>query len=289
VDIEGLKAAAKAAKVAYKSDKTIQNKQKFKEAKEAVTAAERALGLQAASTPAVAPSTPAAPAPPPATPTEDILAGLKKKTKAEAGAGWERPNGVKADPEHPKCNRIFVGNLSYDIDDDGIREFFKDCGKLTSIQWIMDKTTERFKGCGVLDFATEAEAEKAVAKTNQDCLGRPIMVQYSKPRDAAAPANKKQSSFVDAPLAPKPEGCTTCFVGNLSFEIEDDDMRNFAEDCGEIKSIRWVNNKDTGDFKGCGFVEFHDPAAVDKFILKKGTVLKGRPIRIDYSAPRPPR
>lgn len=41
-------------------------------------------------------------------------------------------------------------------------------------------------------------------------------------------------------------------------------MAEFFKDCGEIKQIRWLTDKESGDFRGCGFVEFYDGDAVDK-------------------------
>ena len=44
-------------------------------------------------------------------------------------------------------------------------------------------------------------------------------------------------------LSEKPEGCVSCFCGNLSYEIDDDGMRDFAKDCGDIKAIRWLTDR----------------------------------------------
>ena len=42
-------------------------------------------------------------------------------------------------------------------------------------------------------------------------------------------------------------------------------MYDFFKDCGEISNIRWLTDRETGDFKGCGFVEFAEPeASLDK-------------------------
>jgi len=274
LDITALREAVKIAKAAYKTDKTIENKAKLKTAKTAVKEAEALVAESA-------PPTPAAPAVPVVTPDVSVLASLKSNAKKDASAPFPRSQ------DNDKCTRVFVGNLPFTIEDDDIKRIFKDCGTITNIVWIEDKATKRFKGCGVLEFDSLASAEKAIALDKTELQGRQLNVQYSKPLGDPNPtgeANKKQASFVDAPLSEKPEGCTTCFVGNLSFAIEEDDIRKFAEDCGEIKAIRWVYHKDTGDFKGCGFVEFHEAEAADKFIHKKGINLKGRPIRIDWSS-----
>jgi nucleolin len=47
-------------------------------------------------------------------------------------------------------NTIFMGNLSFQIDDSNVREFFADVGEPTSIRWITSKETGQFKGCVTL-------------------------------------------------------------------------------------------------------------------------------------------
>lgn len=280
--VDTLTAAIATAKTAYKADKTKDNKKRLKEAKAALTAFQTA---NAAVPVAVsAPPTPS-----------DVLTSLKSN-KSQAAAPEDTDEKKRGPLYEDPCNRVFVANLSWDVDDHSIKKFFEDCGTITKINWIEDKTTKQFKGCGVLDFETLEAAQKAVAKHDQLFMDRKIVAQYSraqipshdnnKPRGNGTVIDEKQQRFLAAPLAPKPDGCLTCFMGNLSFGIEEDDIRKFAEDCGEITNIRWVYHKDSGEFKGCGFIDFADTEAVDKFVAKKGTVLKGRPIRIDYSESR---
>ena len=62
------------------------------------------------------------------------------------------------------------------------------------------------------------------------------------------------------------------------------------QDCGEVSSVRWLTDRDTQQFKGCGFVEFADPdSALDKAAKLNGKDLLGRSIRIDFAAPRAPK
>ena len=42
--------------------------------------------------------------------------------------------------------RCFLGNLSYDIDDDSLKEAFKHCGEITDIHWLTDKSSGKFFG-----------------------------------------------------------------------------------------------------------------------------------------------
>jgi nucleolin len=87
-------------------------------------------------------------------------------------------------------------------------------------------------------------------------------------------------------MSPRPDNCTTCFMGNLSFDIDEDAMREFAKSCGEVKAIRWLTDRESGEFKGCGFIDFASTDGVDEFVKLNGQDLMGRSIRIDYSKPR---
>ncbi len=43
------------------------------------------------------------------------------------------------------CKKLYAGNLSYNIDDESIIEFFKDCGTLAGLRWLTRQGTEEFR------------------------------------------------------------------------------------------------------------------------------------------------
>ena len=66
------------------------------------------------------------------------------------------------------------------------------------------------------------------------------------------------------PTMAKPEGCTTVFVGNMSFDVTEECIREAFGDCGTIVSVRWGTDKESGDFRGFCHLSFDASAAVDK-------------------------
>ena len=204
---------------------------------------------------------------------EEEESGFKVHKKPAAGDAPANPTGT---------SEVFMGNLSFQIDDDTLKDAMKDCGTITNIKWLEHSDTGRFKGAGFITFDSPEAAAKAVAKNQTELLGRPMKIDFSNPR-----ASKGGES---RPMQAKPEGCTTLFCGNLSFSIDEDTMKGFFKDCGEVSSIRWLEDKETGQFKGCGFVEFADPeASLDKAAELNGKELLGRPVRLDFATPRKPR
>jgi RNA recognition motif-containing protein len=78
----------------------------------------------------------------------------------------------------------YVGNLSYNVTDQGLEELFTPFGSVTSAQVIQDRDTGRSKGFGFVEMGDEnaaREAIKGLHETEHD--GRPLTVNEAKPRE----------------------------------------------------------------------------------------------------------
>ena len=77
------------------------------------------------------------------------------------------------------------------------------------------------------------------------------------------------------------------YVSNLSFNVQDEDLREFFTEYGEVSSAKVITDKFTGKSRGFGFVEMPDDEAAQKAIseLDNGTV-EGRNIRVMEAKPK---
>jgi RNA recognition motif-containing protein len=77
------------------------------------------------------------------------------------------------------------------------------------------------------------------------------------------------------------------YVSNLSFNVQDDDLKDFFASYGEVSSAKVINDKFTGRSKGFGFVEMSDDTAAQKAIseLDQATV-EGRTIKVMVARPK---
>jgi cold-inducible RNA-binding protein len=80
--------------------------------------------------------------------------------------------------------KLYVGNLSYSVDDAALQEMFSVHGTVESAQVIMDRSTGRSKGFGFVEMSSDAEAQAAIAALNgKDNNGRALTVNEAKPRE----------------------------------------------------------------------------------------------------------
>ncbi|GAB2673649.1 RNA-binding protein [Flavihumibacter cheonanensis] len=79
---------------------------------------------------------------------------------------------------------IYVSNLSFNVEDEDLREFFAEYGEVTSARVIMDKFTNKSRGFGFVEMSDDAAAQKAIAELDGGMVeGRAIRVTVAKPRE----------------------------------------------------------------------------------------------------------
>ena len=80
------------------------------------------------------------------------------------------------------AQKLFIGSLSFSTTSEGLREFFTQCGNVTSATVITDQFSGRSRGFGFVEMATPEEATAAVQRLNgKDLDGRQIKVEMAKP------------------------------------------------------------------------------------------------------------
>lgn len=77
------------------------------------------------------------------------------------------------------------------------------------------------------------------------------------------------------------------YVGNLSYDVMDEDLRQAFESFGQVASATVVKDKLGGASRGFGFVEMPDKAQAQAAIRGlNGTSLKGRALNVNEARPR---
>uniref|UniRef100_K3Z4U9 Uncharacterized protein n=1 Tax=Setaria italica TaxID=4555 RepID=K3Z4U9_SETIT len=191
---------------------------------------------------------------------------------AETGVGSNNP--VVAEHREQSIKKVYVGGIPYYSSEDDIRSFFEGCGSITAIDCMTFPESGKFRGIAILTFKTDAAAQRALAMDGADMGGFYLKIQPYK-------HNHEKEDF-----APKLiEGYNRTYVGNLPWDITEDDLKKFFSDC-KISSIRFGTDKETGDFKGYAHIDFADGTSLAVALKLDQKVIKGRPVRIRCAVPK---
>jgi cold-inducible RNA-binding protein len=89
------------------------------------------------------------------------------------------------------ATKLYVGNLSYNVSDDALRDHFAQAGTVASATVITDRMSGRSKGFGFVEMGSEEEAKAAIDMFNgKDFEGRNLTVNEARPKE-----DRPQGSF----------------------------------------------------------------------------------------------
>jgi RNA recognition motif-containing protein len=80
--------------------------------------------------------------------------------------------------------KLYVGNLSFDVNNKDLEELFAQAGTCESVAVITDRETGQSRGFGFVEMGSNGEAQKAIQQFDgQDLKGRALKVNEAKERD----------------------------------------------------------------------------------------------------------
>ena len=160
--------------------------------------------------------------------------------------------------------RVFVGNMAWDAEQEGVKEFFSQCGEVVDVHIAYDQESGRAKGFCHVEFAALEGAAAAIALNGAEYLGRNLRTDSAQERRQSTGGGFGAGGGGEErpKREPRESDERTAFVKGFPREMSEDDIRNglfeaFAE-CGEVWKVRIPTDRDTGEIKGFAFVEFEN-------------------------------
>lgn len=210
-----------------------------------------------------------------------VSIGSKRKAEDEGKAEAKKTKLADGYVDQQSVT-IFVGRLSWSVDNDRLAQEFAECGEVESATVQMDRDSGKSRGFGYVRFKTADAVEKALAMNGREIDGRAVNIDRSTPPDRNVAREKRADAFGDQTSPPS----SVLFVGNVSFSTTEDGLWNFFNNYG-VKNVRLPTDRDTGRPKGFGYVEFENIDGAKKaFEASRGAEIDGRSIRLDFSQPR---
>jgi RNA recognition motif-containing protein len=201
---------------------------------------------------------------------EEAEAAAVKETagdEAEDAEDGTADTKISASSEDQKNKRVYVGNLAWEVGWQDLKDHMKSTGLDVKIANVLIGPDGRSKGCGIVEFHTAEDAQKAVEQLNDTELrGRQIFVREDREdqrqHQAAAPESKGRRVY----------------VGNLSWDVAWQDLKDHMREAGEVVHAE-VIREHTGRSKGCGIVEYAtEEEARNAITTMTDTELQGRMI-----------
>ncbi|EGD85811.1 RNA binding protein, partial [Trichophyton rubrum CBS 118892] len=210
----------------------------------------------------------------------------QKKRKAEEEA---EPVAKKAKvdvPEGASAN-LFVGNLSWNVDEEWLRSEFEEFGELAGTRIVTDRESGRSRGFGYVEFVNVEDAVKAhAAKKDVELDGRKMNLDYANARangnaNPRERADNRAKSFGDQ-TSPESD---TLFIGNISFSADENMVQELFSKYGMIQGIRLPTDPESGRPKGFGYVQFSSVDEARAALRPSRVLTLWRSVRLDFSTP----
>ncbi|XP_077483891.1 heterogeneous nuclear ribonucleoprotein A1, A2/B1 homolog [Amblyomma americanum] len=184
-----------------------------------------------------------------------VLAGVENSFD-EMGA-----QDNESEPE--QFRKLFIGGLDYKTTEESLKGHFEQWGEVVDCVVMRDPSTKKSRGFGFITFRRAHMVDDAQAARPHKVDGREVEPKRAVPREEAG----------------RPEAQATVkkvFVGGLKDDVDESDLRDYFSQFGNILSVNLVTEKDTGRKRGFAFVEYDDYDPVDKIVLKRHHMLKGK-------------
>ncbi|KAF8377782.1 hypothetical protein HHK36_031167 [Tetracentron sinense] len=119
----------------------------------------------------------------------------------------------------------------------------------------MDRNSRRSKGVGYIEFYDAMSVPMAIALSGQLLFGLPVMI---KPSEAEKNLVQSNTAVVGAGglIGPYSGGARRLYIGNLHFNITEDQLRQVFEPFGPVELVQLPLDPETGQCKGFGFVQY---------------------------------
>ncbi|PKA61516.1 29 kDa ribonucleoprotein A, chloroplastic [Apostasia shenzhenica] len=161
----------------------------------------------------------------------------------------EKKDGeAEVDPERDQ-RTVFAYQMPLKATERDVYEFFSKAGKVRDVRLIMDRNSRRSKGVGYVEFYDAMSVPMAIAISGHQLLGQPVMVKPSE-----AEKNLVQSNTSSGALGVA--GARKIYVGNLHFNITEDQLRQVFEPFGSVELVQLPLDPETGHCRGYGFIQF---------------------------------
>lgn len=181
-----------------------------------------------------------------------------------------------------ESGKLFIGGISWDTNEDRLREYFQAFGEVVEAVIMKDRNTGRARGFGFVVFADAYVAERVV-KEKHVIDGRTVEAKKAVPRDDQQNLGRSNGSIQGSP---GPARTKKIFVGGLPSTVNETDFKKYFEQFGTITDVVVMYDHNTKRPRGFGFITYNSEEAVDRVLLKTFHELNGKMVEVKRAVPK---
>ncbi|CAF4818581.1 unnamed protein product [Pieris macdunnoughi] len=178
------------------------------------------------------------------------------------GDGGLEQNSADA-PGRDDDRKLFVGGLSWETTDKELRDHFSAYGEIESINVKTDPNTGRSRGFAFIVFKSPESIDKVMAAGDHTINNKKVDPKKAKARHGKI------------------------FVGGLSSEISDDEIKNFFGNFGTIIEVEMPFDKTKNQRKGFCFITFESEQVVNELLKTPKQTIGGKEVDVKRATPKP--
>lgn len=178
--------------------------------------------------------------------------------------------------------KLFIGGISWDTDENRLREYFGQYGEVVEAVIMRDRITGRARGFGFIVFADPSAAERVVMDKHM-IDGRSVEAKKAVPREDQHLLNRNSSSIQGSP---GPGRTRKIFVGGLASSVTESDFKRYFEQFGNTTDAVVMYDHNTQRPRGFGFITYDSEEAVDMVLQKTFHELNGKMVEVKRAVPK---
>ncbi|XP_074114621.1 RNA-binding protein squid isoform X1 [Cotesia typhae] len=172
-------------------------------------------------------------------------------------------SGSDGNQESLNDRKLFVGGLSWETNDKELRDHFGSYGDIESINVKTDPNTGRSRGFAFIVFSKAESLDKIMAAGDHVINNKKVDPKKAKARHGKI------------------------FVGGLSTELSDDDIKSFFDKFGKIVEVEMPFDKTKSQRKGFCFITFESEQVVNELLKTPKQTINGKEVDVKKATPKP--
>jgi len=195
---------------------------------------------------------------------------------AETGYNRGTETGAKGyEPEARELKKLFVGSLEFSTTEEEINEYFSKYGDIVSVSISKFPDSGKSRGFAFVTFQSAKTVDQVQQARPHVIKGRKLETKRATPKHLVG---KPESQVSTTKVFIGPPEVRSKGHSGLSEEITDEDLTEYFGQFGNLVKVQQMRWEDSGKKRGYGYVEFTDEDSVDKAVLVRTHIIKGREI-----------